>query len=122
MLNQDYEQAAEYRDQAERKKKKELQELSKAHEEPSQEICGTVDEDLIREVISKMTGIDASVSTRRQEAKRLLELEDHLHERVVSQDEAITRLSRAIRRSRAGLKDPKAPGWLLCLRRSNRCG
>ena len=107
VLNQNYEQAAQYRDQAEQKKK-ELSELRKAHEERSQEICGTIDEDAIREVISKMTGIDVKrIDTK--EAQRLLDLEDHLHKRVVSQHEAIQALARAIRRSRSGLKDPKRP-------------
>jgi ATP-dependent Clp protease ATP-binding subunit ClpC len=107
VLNQDYEKAAEYRDQAERKKK-ELVQLKEEHEEKSKELCGIVDEDLIREVISKMTGI-ALQRIDQNEAKRLLELEDHLHKRVISQDEAINALARAIRRSRAGLKDPKRP-------------
>ena len=104
VLNQDYEQAADYRDQAERKKR-ELVELKQAHEDQSKELCGVVDEDLIREVVSKMTGI-AVQRIDRDEARRLLDLEDHLHERVISQDEAIGQIARAMRRSRAGLKDP----------------
>ena len=107
VLNQDYEQAAEYRDQAERKKK-ELSELRNKHEEKTKEICGIVDEDLIREVVAKMTGI-AVQRIDQGEAKRLLELEGHLHDTVISQDEAISALARAIRRSRAGLKNPKRP-------------
>ena len=107
VLNQDYEQAAEYRDQAEHKKK-ELIELRKASEESSNEICGTVDEDVIREVVGKMTGI-AVQRLDKDETERLLQLEDYLHKRVISQHDAIHALARAIRRSRAGLKDPKRP-------------
>ena len=107
VLNQDYEQAAEYRDQAEHKKK-ELIELRKASEESSHEICGTVDEDVIREVVGKMTGI-AVQRLDKDETERLLQLEDYLHKRVISQHDAIHALARAIRRSRAGLKDPKRP-------------
>jgi len=90
------------------RKKKELAELKNKHEEQTKEICGTVDEDLIRDVISKMTGI-AVQRIDQGEAQRLLQLEDHLHKTVISQDEAITALARAIRRSRAGLKNPKRP-------------
>ncbi len=107
VLNQDYEQAAEYRDQAERKKV-ELADLRRSHEEETRKICGVVNEDVIRDVISKMTGIPMQ-RLDQDEARRLLQLEEHLHKRVISQDEAITTLARAIRRSRAGLKDPKRP-------------
>ncbi|TVR13457.1 MAG: ATP-dependent Clp protease ATP-binding subunit [Planctomycetota bacterium] len=107
VLNQDYEKAAEYRDKTEQKKA-ELMQLRKASEESAKELCGTVDEDLIREVVGKMTGI-AVQRLDQNEAKRLLQLEDFLHQRVISQDEAIRALARAIRRSRAGLKDPKRP-------------
>jgi len=107
VLNQDYEKAAEFRDLAE-KRKKELSELKRKHEEASRETCGVVDEDLVRTVVAKMTGIEIQ-RLDQGEAKRLLELEDYLHDRVISQDDAINALARAIRRSRAGLKDPKRP-------------
>ncbi len=107
VLNQDYEKAADFRDQAE-KKKKELADLKKTHLEAVKELCGVVDEAVIGEVISAMTGIPLK-RLDQGEAKRLLELEAHLHQRVISQHEAITSVAKAIRRSRSGLKDPKRP-------------
>ncbi|MFM7843422.1 MAG: AAA family ATPase, partial [Planctomycetota bacterium] len=69
---------------------------------------GVVDEDVIAEVVSKMTGIPLTrVST--EDSKRLMKMEDDLHRRVISQDEAIKAIARAVRRSRSGLKDPKRP-------------
>ena len=107
VLNQDFEKAAEHRDEAEKTRAK-LEDLKRDHEDRSKEICGEVNEAVIREVISKMTGIDVQ-HLDAEGAKRLLKLEDHLHKRVISQDEAINALARAIRRSKAGLKDPKRP-------------
>jgi ATP-dependent Clp protease ATP-binding subunit ClpC len=107
VLNQDYEKAAEFRDRAE-KKKKELADLKRKHLEASKEICGTVDEHLVSEIVASMTGIPLQ-RLDQGEAARLLELESHLHKKVISQDEAIKAISRAIRRSRSGLKDPKRP-------------
>ncbi len=107
VLNQDFEKAAEHRDEAEQNRGK-LEDLKSEHEEKSKQMCGEVDEEVIREVISKMTGIDVQ-HLDAEGAKRLLKLEDHLHKRVISQDEAINALARAIRRSKAGLKDPKRP-------------
>jgi ATP-dependent Clp protease ATP-binding subunit ClpC len=107
VLNQDYERAAEFRDKAERKKK-ELADRKKRSQEQSKEICGTVDEGLVAEIVAQMTGIPLK-RLDQGEAKRLLELEGHLHQRVISQHDAIKSLSKAIRRSRAGLKDPKRP-------------
>ncbi len=107
VLNQDYELAAEYRDQAERRKK-ELAELKEAAQNEDTKEIGTVDEDLIREIICKMTGIEVQ-RLDSEGAQRLLQLEDHLHKRVISQNDAISAIARAIRRSKAGLKDPKRP-------------
>ena len=107
VLNQDYEKAAEFRDRAE-KKKKELADLKRKHQEQSKELCGTVDENLVGEIVAAMTGIPLK-RLDQGEAKRLLELESHLHKKVISQDEAIRAVSRAIRRSRSGLKDPRRP-------------
>ena len=70
--------------------------------------AGVVDEEVIAEVISKMTGVPLK-RLKKEEAERLLDLEKELHKKVVSQDEAIRAISRAIRRARAGLKDPKRP-------------
>ncbi len=107
VLNQDYEKAAEFRDRAE-KKKKELADLKRKHQEQSKELCGTVDEHLVGEIVASMTGIPLQ-RLDQGEAKRLLDLENHLHKKVISQDEAIKAVARAIRRSRSGLKDPKRP-------------
>ena len=105
--NADYEAAAELRDQAEqlRKKKDEIQAEWRAKQ---QESAGLVDEAIIAEVVSKMTGVPLQ-KLEKEEAKRLLRLEDELHKSVISQDDAIKAISKAIRRARAGLKDPKRP-------------
>ena len=103
----DYEKAAELRDQAEqmRKKKEEIQTEWRAKQ---QESAGVVDEEIIREVVSKMTGVPLQ-KLEKEEAQRLLKLEDELHKAVISQDDAIKAIAKAIRRARAGLKDPKRP-------------
>ncbi len=103
----DYERAAELRDQAEklRKEKETIQDEWRAK---SSEINGAVDDDIIAEVVSKMTGVPLT-RLAKEEAHRLLQLEDELHKKVVSQDDAIKAISKAIRRARAGLKDPKRP-------------
>ncbi len=67
-----------------------------------------VDEDIIAEVLANWTGIPVYRLTE-EETTKLLRMEDELHKRVIGQNEAITALSRAIRRTRAGLKDPKRP-------------
>src|SRR5690606_19542438 len=72
------------------------------------EVDGTVDEEVIAEVVSKMTGVPLT-RLESEEAQRLLQLETELHKKVVSQHEAITAISKALRRARAGLKDPKRP-------------
>jgi ATP-dependent Clp protease ATP-binding subunit ClpC len=68
-----------------------------------------VDEELIAEVLAAATGIPVLKLTE-EESQRLLRMEDELHKRVIGQNVAIKSLSQAIRRSRAGLKDPKRPG------------
>jgi len=105
--NADYERAAELRDQAEalRKKKEEMQ---RAWREQAKEVDGVVDEEMVAEVVSKMTGVPLT-RLEKKEATRLLELENELHKRVVSQDDAIKAVARSIRRARSGLKDPNRP-------------
>ena len=105
--NAEYEEAARLRDQAEalRAKKEEQQ---KAWRDKAKEVDGVVDEEVIAEVISKMTGVPLT-RLEKEEAQRLLELENELHKRVVSQDEAIKAISKTIRRARSGLKDPNRP-------------
>ncbi|WP_182379038.1 ATP-dependent Clp protease ATP-binding subunit [Nocardioides sp. WS12] len=68
-----------------------------------------VDEELIAEVLAVATGIPI-IKLSEEESTRLLKMEDELHKRVIGQEEAVRALSRAIRRTRAGLKDPKRPG------------
>ncbi len=107
VANQDFEKAAQLRDSADKLKKKK-QNLTKDWREKSRETDGVVDEEVIAEVVSKMTGIPLTrMST--EDSKRLMEMEQDLHKRVISQDEAIKSISKAVRRSRSGLKDPKRP-------------
>ena len=105
--NAEYEEAARLRDQAEtlRHKKEDMQ---KQWKDRSKEVDGVVDEEVIAEVVSKMTGVPLT-RLEKEEAQRLLELENELHKKVVSQDEAITTISKTIRRARSGLKDPHRP-------------
>ena len=107
VANQDFEKAAALRDQADKLKKKK-QTMTKDWREKSREADGVVDEEVVAEVISKMTGIPLTrMST--EDTKRLMEMESELHRRVVGQNEAIKSISKAVRRSRSGLKDPKRP-------------
>jgi ATP-dependent Clp protease ATP-binding subunit ClpC len=107
VANQDFEKAAALRDRADKlRKKKET--ITTEWREKSRETDGVVDEEIIAEVISKMTGIPVTrMST--EDTMRLLEMEKELHKRVVSQEQAIKAVSKAVRRSRSGLKDPKRP-------------
>ena len=107
VANQDFEKAAALRDQADQLKKKK-DEQTEAWKEKSQETDGTVDADVIAEVVAKMTGIPLTRLSS-EDAVRLLEMESELHQTVVSQTEAVRQVSKAIRRSRSGLKDPKRP-------------
>ncbi len=105
--NAEYEEAARLRDQAEalRAKKEDMQ---RQWREKAKEVDGVVDEEVIAEVVSKMTGVPLT-RLEKEEAQRLLELENELHKKVVSQDEAIKAISKTIRRARSGLKDPHRP-------------
>jgi ATP-dependent Clp protease ATP-binding subunit ClpC len=105
--NADYERAAQLRDQAESLKIKK-QEMKREWRERCEEADGIVDPEVIGEVVSKMTGIPLHRMDK-DEAERLLRLEDRLHERIVSQHEAVSAVARAVRRSRSGLKDPNRP-------------
>ncbi len=105
--NADYERAAELRDKCEslRMKKEEMQ---KEWRNRSKEVDGIVDENIVAEVVSMMTGVPLK-RLEKDEAQRLLSLEDELHKTVVSQNEAISAIARSVRRSRSGLKDPNRP-------------
>jgi ATP-dependent Clp protease ATP-binding subunit ClpC len=107
VANQDFEQAAALRDQADKLKKKK-QQITKEWREKSRENGGVVDEEVIAEVVSKMTGIPLTRMSS-EDSLRLMHMEDDLHKRVISQDEAIKAIARAVRRSRSGLQDPKRP-------------
>ncbi|MEC7697143.1 MAG: ATP-dependent Clp protease ATP-binding subunit [Planctomycetota bacterium] len=107
VANQDFEKAAKLRDTADKlKKKKET--ITREWREKSRETDGVVDEDVIAEVVSKMTGIPLTRMTT-EDSMRLMQMEKELHARVISQNEAVTAISKAVRRSRSGLKDPKRP-------------
>jgi ATP-dependent Clp protease ATP-binding subunit ClpC len=105
--NADYERAAELRDKSEslRMKKENIQ---REWKDNSQETEGIVDEIVVGEVVSRMTGIPLT-RLEKEEATRLLELENELHKKVISQHEAISAVARSVRRSRSGLKDPNRP-------------
>ncbi len=107
VANQDFEKAAALRDQADKLKKKK-QTITHEWREKSRETDGVVDEEVIAEVVSKITGVPLTRMTT-EDSKRLMRMEEELHKRVVSQDEAIKSISKAVRRSRSGLKDPKRP-------------
>ncbi|WP_437225493.1 ATP-dependent Clp protease ATP-binding subunit [Planctomicrobium sp. SH661] len=107
VANQDFEKAASLRDQADKlKRKKET--ITREWRQKSQETDGVVDAEVISEVVAKMTGVPLTRLSS-EDTVRLLEMEKYLHRRVVNQDEAIKLVSKAVRRSRSGLKDPKRP-------------
>lgn len=107
VANQDFEKAANLRDQADKLRKKKDQ-IKREWREKSQETDGVVDEEVVAEVISKMTGVPLTrLST--EDSMRLMKMEDELHKKVVSQDAAVLAISKAVRRSRSGLKDPRRP-------------
>lgn len=107
VANQDFEKAASLRDQADKLKKKK-EDMTEEWKERSKEVDGVVDAEIISTVVAKMTGVPLTRLSS-EDAVRLLEMENELHERVISQDEAIKQVSKAVRRSRSGLKDPKRP-------------
>jgi len=107
VASQDFEAAAEYRDQAE-KKSSEMRQIQRQWRESTRDRKGVVDVDQVTEVVSSMTGIPLS-KLESEETERLLNMEGEIHKRVVSQNEAVSAIARALRRSRAGMKDPKRP-------------
>ena len=107
VANQDFEKAASLRDQADKLRKKKDQ-IKREWREKSQQTDGVVDEEIIAEVISKMTGVPLTrLST--EDSLRLMKMEEELHKTVVSQANAVKSISKAVRRSRSGLKDPRRP-------------
>ena len=105
---QDFEKAAALRDK-EKTLTQERADKEKAWKSGDLDTVSEVDEDLIAEVLAMSTGIPVT-RLNAEESSRLLKMEEELHKRVVGQDRAIKALSQAIRRTRAGLKDPKRPG------------
>jgi ATP-dependent Clp protease ATP-binding subunit ClpC len=105
---QDFEKAASLRDK-EKSLINEKAEREKSWKAGDLDVVAEVDEELIAEVLSNSTGIPVFKLTE-EETARLLRMEDELHKRVIGQNQAIKALSQAIRRTRAGLKDPKRPG------------
>jgi len=105
--NANYERAASLRDESERAIQRK-EELQKRWRESNNEVDGIVDEEVIAEVVSNITGIPLT-QLKKEEVTRLLELEAELHKRVISQDEAISVVAKSVRRSRSGLKDPNRP-------------
>ena len=104
---QDFEKAAELRDKQEKLEAERKQKESSWREGES-DVKMVVDEDVIAEVISQTTGIPVFKLTQ-AESKKLMTMESELHKRIIGQDEAVSALSRSIRRARVGLKDPKRP-------------
>ena len=105
--NQDYERASALRDEEAALREK-IQGLEQSRKDESDEERPKVDDEVISQVVSMWTGIPVT-RIKEEESERLLHMEEALHEMVVSQDEAIKAVSRAVRRARAGLKDPRRP-------------
>lgn len=105
--DQDFEKAAQLRDKEKQllNEKKEIEEQKSRSRKTNKDI---VDENEIAEVLSNWTGVPVYKLTS-AESSKLMNMEDDLHKRVIGQDQAIVTVSKAIRRSRSGLKDPKRP-------------
>ena len=104
---QDFERAAKLRDE-EKSLKKELEDGKKKWQDENEKVTGEVTKEDIAYIVSNWSGIPV-VQLTQEESDRLLKMESILHERIVGQDEAVSLVSRAIRRGRVGLKDPKRP-------------
>lgn len=107
IADQDFERAAEVRDR-EAKVREERKKAQAEWEDKTEKIVNEIGVEDIADVVSMTTGVPVSNLTE-AETEKLLRMESVLHERVVGQEEAVTALSKAIRRSRSGLKDPKRP-------------
>ena len=100
-------QAAALRDR-QKALEKQLEEEKESWEEQKQEAMGEVTPEDVAEIVSMWTGVPVSRLTE-EEGKKLLRLEETLHQRIVGQEEAVSAVSRAIRRGRSGLKEPHRP-------------
>ena len=105
--SQEFEKAADIRDQ-ERLLLEEMRDLEETWKVPQDRQPIKVTEEEIAHIVSTWTGIPVTKLTE-EETQKLLKMEDNLHDRVIGQSEAVKAISRAIRRTRAGLKDPKRP-------------
>jgi ATP-dependent Clp protease ATP-binding subunit ClpC len=104
---QDFERAAKLRD-AEKQLLGQKGEREKQWKDGDLDVAAEVDEEQIAEVLANWTGIPVFKLTE-EETTRLLRMEDELHKRIIGQEQAVSSVSKAIRRTRAGLKDPKRP-------------
>ncbi|MDR1467059.1 MAG: ATP-dependent Clp protease ATP-binding subunit [Oscillospiraceae bacterium] len=105
--SQDFERAAKIRDE-QKTKKRELEKHKKVWKENKETSGEEVVAEDIAHIVSNWTGIPTKQLTQ-EESERLLKMEDILHERIVGQDEAVSSISKAIRRGRVGLRDPRRP-------------
>ncbi len=105
--SQDFEKAASFRDQ-ERQARQELEQLNREWSQAKDKMRPEVGEEEIAKIVSQWTGIPI-FRLEEKEGEKLLKIEEELHKRVVGQDEAIGAIAHAVRRSRAGIKDPKRP-------------
>lgn len=107
IMAQEFEKAAELRD-TEQKARQDLNNIKTKWEQKTNKDTPIVTEEDIAAIVSSWTGVPVQ-RLAREESERLLNMENILHQRVIGQDEAIKAVSKAIRRARAGLKDPKRP-------------
>ena len=105
--NQDFEKAANLRDE-EKKARARLDKIRDEWKKSRMEARPKVDEEMIANIVSKWTGIPI-FRLEEKESERLMKMEEELHKRIVGQDEAISAIAHAVRRSRAGIKNPKRP-------------
>ncbi|MDD5436631.1 MAG: ATP-dependent Clp protease ATP-binding subunit [Candidatus Omnitrophica bacterium] len=105
--NQDFEKAAKFRDE-ERKLKEEFNRIKKEWKDAKGKVEPKVTDDDIAVIVSKWTGIPI-LKLEQKEQDKFLNMEEALHKRVIGQDESISAIAHAVRRSRAGIKDPRRP-------------
>ena len=105
--DQDFEKAANLRDK-EKEARRKLDRFRREWKKSRMDARPKVDEELIANIVSKWTGIPI-VRLEQKESERLLNMEDELHKKIIGQDEAIGVIAHAVRRSRAGIKNPKRP-------------
>jgi ATP-dependent Clp protease ATP-binding subunit ClpC len=105
--NQDFEKAASLRDQ-ERQARQELEQLNREWSQAKDKMRPEVGEEEIAKIVSQWTGIPI-IRLEQKESEKLLKIEEELHKRVIGQEEALSAIAHAVRRSRAGIKDPRRP-------------